>query len=211
MLLSFVYLQLLLPACQTYAARVCRPSETGRASSNENVWPLWLLLWLWLHLRVAQDLYIWEKHIHTHTHIEWRPTLWHIKQIIIYLYFVEFDNNTSILNMYSNMARRGATKRNSNRHIIILLLIIVNGNLSIDYERNCWSIVCDGTMVGTVINLVRGPRQGVRWSVGNKFLIYVHLFGQSQSTKKMCSLYTEVPREVRIVSQFGFLFCDIFN
>lgn len=57
-------------------------------------------------------------HTRTHTHIEWRPTLWHIKQIIIYLYFVEFDNNTSILNMFSNMARRGATKRNtnSNRH-----------------------------------------------------------------------------------------------
>jgi len=28
-----------------------------------------------------------------------------------------------------------------------------------------------------------GPRQGVRWSVSHKFEIYVHLFGQSQSTK----------------------------
>lgn len=42
----------------------------------------------------------------------------------------------------------------------------------------------DGTMVGIIINLVGGPRQGVRWSVSNKFQIYVHLFGQSQSTKE---------------------------
>lgn len=154
-----------------------------------------------------------ETHSHTHTHRMTPYTLAYKTNYNLFIFCGVWQQHKHIkyVQKYGEERSNKETQKQQQTHIIILLLIIVNGNLSIDYERNCWSIVCDGTMVGKVINLVRGPRQGVRWSVGNKFLIYVHLFGQSQSTKKMRSLYTEVPREVRIVSQFWFLFFWIIS
>lgn len=162
--------------------------------------------------RRPRFIYMGETHPHTRTHTH-RMTPYSLAYKTNYNLFIfcgvwQQHKHIKYVQQYGEERSNKERQKQQQTHIIILLLIIVNGNLSIDYERNCWSIVWDGTMVGTVINLVRGPRQGVRWSAGNKFLIYVHLFGQSQSTKKMRALYMLKKFQERFESflNFGFYF-----
>lgn len=64
---------------------------------------------------------------------------------------------------------------------------------------------CDGTIVGIIINLVRGPRQGVRAEVSAINFKFMFIFSVKVKAQRKCSLYTEVGREVYSFFSFSIL------
>lgn len=159
----------------------------GRCGFCFLVFDFWF--WLWLHLRVAQDLYVYGGK--THPHIMTPYTLAYKTNYNLFIFFFSFfccgvwQQHNKHIKHAENYGGKNKKNIETDTHNIII------NNSKWKPVHRLWkellkyeTLYGDGTMVGIIINLVGGPRQGVRWSVSNKFQIYVHLFGQSQSTKE---------------------------